>query len=813
MTSSTSSSNPGPLQVAAALLSPLLILVATIAWLGAEPDTVLAESAARIDAQLAAHPPRVVVLGNSLANSDIDAAQLAAALGMAPEDVYILFSRGSRAPWWYAALKNRVYDAGHSPELVVVVNTMASLLSTQPTSQRTWQLLSEQMTDHEPVLQERLHGERPGNAVWERMKRRRLVVRDQLLNGVRDAAVPALFESASEPALERVFSAEGAVDMALHSRVIPIVEDDDDVMDRQGEGSLLPELLALATDGGSRVVFVRTPLTTMAQKEDDLPAEDEREAIAVLNAAGAGYINLRDAAYTNKDFVDPRHMGKDGRQRFTAQVALELEAMGALSEEAMRPAALPLSLRLEWSIARTGALPTLPVSDVKPWGACGQQGSLAGWEVISEQALLEAGLGRASPLMMLEGGELLLPSQKRIRELPTECSGAVRYTDTAVLVSSHTTEPGELVATLTEAVPQQVDGLGARYWIYPGTTLQVSLLEADAASTAVAVTVRGLGDAAPTLLLEGQPLELTALPGEQQWKADVQLTEGQGTITISAGDGFALLTGLTVGSGDEAVALLETPESRAASLLADTLRFPHDPPALEATSFSALSGKGIRAPLQRMKLPQLAAISNTGVLQVVPIRRASPVLLLRDGQLLPQPAARPRSEQQIIPSAQWWDARCPAVQPEDTERFCHAGEDLLLFSADGSTPEVARYRVQLDPERSFGGKGWWLYPGDRMVAHTARLSSGQLQHGVNTLHLAGASLDPSSSSPVQIRLLHGDEVLWKGTISAQVLNDGPLRRTLPAVLYRSARDLKLVIETQEDGGYVAITEASLLLVN
>ena len=104
-------------------------------------------------------------------------------------------------------------------------------------------------------------------------------------------------------------------------------------------------------------MFVRVPLSSGARAEDDLPPAEEREAILALNEAGAGYLNLREADFTDADFVDPRHMSAAGRTRLTAQVAEGLLALGALSDEAMPEAELSRALRVEHTLTRDGTLP------------------------------------------------------------------------------------------------------------------------------------------------------------------------------------------------------------------------------------------------------------------------------------------------------------------------------------------------------------------------------------------------------------------------------------------------------------------------
>ena len=792
-----------------AILSPALVLAGAVSWLGqvSEPGA-LSEEAAEIEVALAEAAPRVIVLGNSLAHSDIDAPQLARALGMEPHEVYVLYSPGSRAPWWYAALKNRVYANDHAPELIVVVNTMASLLSTRPHTEWSAQLLRDQMTDYEPVLQEHLYGTQQGSALWERMKAKRVTVRAGLLDDVRDRAVTMLHGVPAEPALERVFDAETSVDMALHSRVIPVVESTEDVMDRQGEGSLLPELLALATDAGSRVVFVRVPLSSTARSEDILPAADEREAIEALNAAGAGYLDLHEADYTDADFIDPRHMSPAGRTRLTDQVADGLAAIGALGESAMPPAALSLALRVDVEITREGPLPALPLTVRPDQTPCGHTAALPGLSHLHPEALLTMGLGRSSPLVVTEDGTPLVWSDKPVGQT---CSGTFRIVGDTLEVAP--LAAGALQLTLSEDIPQTIDGLAPLYWLHPGTAISVHITEQGGEDTPLNLRLRSLDDQPPAATLGEQPLTLRHEGAH--WVADSTLSGGTGVLRLASPETgpTALLVGLSIGAGEDSVSLLEARTSESpASLLGGRIRHTGEAPALTLPAPVAPIGSQVRAEVVGFPFPELAALSDTGVLRITYGRRASPIEVLEDGVLLVSPAARkvPPGQKVLWPNQEWWDARCAWIDASEGTRFCHSDENLLLLTADQTPPDPDRYTVRLREDRRIPEVGWWIYPGDRMVASTKLLPATDLPHGATGVVVSGLALDADDTTPITLRLRVGKDNRWSTILPANQLGEGPLYWPLDTVLIPPLEDVRLIVSTSEGGGYVVLTGAGLV---
>jgi hypothetical protein len=126
-----------PLTRLLALLLPTLILLGVghiltrpIPW-EPSPKAVLLDKLAKKG------PYDVVVVGPSIAGSDIHPVLLGRLLGEDYRRVLVLAHEGSTAPTWYAMLKDRAYKNGLRPKVVVISGVLNGLLATYvPPSQR-----------------------------------------------------------------------------------------------------------------------------------------------------------------------------------------------------------------------------------------------------------------------------------------------------------------------------------------------------------------------------------------------------------------------------------------------------------------------------------------------------------------------------------------------------------------------------------------------------------------------------------------------------------------------------------------------------
>ncbi len=215
---------------------PLWVIAAAAWWLGQPLPRELGPTAQAMNDQLDAHPPKVVLIGNSHLARSVDPAQLAVGLGLQPDEVQVLFQVSSRPAVWYALLEGRVYANGHEPDAVVIVEPLKGLSSTA-VSGKAQQQLEEQADPADPVIARKVYGrEAAERGAWRNAAVRRGQLRDGLIDGARDLVVGLLFaderpegvrqagREVAEPALERLFEAENLWDDGGRQRVIPVVE-------------------------------------------------------------------------------------------------------------------------------------------------------------------------------------------------------------------------------------------------------------------------------------------------------------------------------------------------------------------------------------------------------------------------------------------------------------------------------------------------------------------------------------------------------------------------------------------------------------
>ena len=77
-----------------------------------------------IEDKLAQTDPDVIILGNSLSNTDLNPILLATELGINKGKVQKFSIPNSIAAHWYAILKNRVYANGHHPKVVLILSDL-----------------------------------------------------------------------------------------------------------------------------------------------------------------------------------------------------------------------------------------------------------------------------------------------------------------------------------------------------------------------------------------------------------------------------------------------------------------------------------------------------------------------------------------------------------------------------------------------------------------------------------------------------------------------------------------------------------------
>ena len=305
-----------------------------------------------IEDKLRNHKPEVVILGNSLSNTDILPPVLAARLGIPKGKVQRFSVPNSLAPHWYAILKNRVYANGHKPRVVIILSDLQSMLAVRPRSEASYLNLTAQLSNDEPLIDDKLDR---GNYFMERVRENRGRVRERSLKMVRNASVNLFrhqeFSTQERPrdrdSLERVFSDE-QVDMRLHNNVIPIFQAQGKTMHAfdpntlpMPEEGFIPAIAELINNNDGKWVFLRPPMSPFLPPEagDVVLPEAEVAAFELMRDLGAFYNDLRPLEMNAGHFVNLDHMNEQGARRFTealAQLFRQEDWMGRRRGDARR---------------------------------------------------------------------------------------------------------------------------------------------------------------------------------------------------------------------------------------------------------------------------------------------------------------------------------------------------------------------------------------------------------------------------------------------------------------------------------------------
>lgn len=348
------------------MLGPLAVLGLALGWLAQVRDSedVQAEenaglvfngqvraggAVAAMDAVMA-REPEVVLIGPSYANTDLRRDKIAAHLGIPTSKVALLSIPNSVGAHWYAVLKYRVYGQGHRPKLVVVVSGLQSMLLTTPLTESSWVNLRVQLDDPaDPVVADKAQG---GSAIWVgRLREQRGKARDRVMGALRDVPPRLVLGSSVREGgmgpievrerLDAVFADE-KLSMDLHTqRSTPAgIEKEERAWDPSvlpaPEDGFLRDITALAAEHGSRVVWVRPPMSPVipAELDDVAPDGFQQRAVAVVHEEGGAFLDMRRLPMTREMFKNEDHMNAEGSLRFSEALGKALSELDALQPEA-----------------------------------------------------------------------------------------------------------------------------------------------------------------------------------------------------------------------------------------------------------------------------------------------------------------------------------------------------------------------------------------------------------------------------------------------------------------------------------------------
>lgn len=805
-----------------AIVLPAALAVSWVALVGperADPNAAEALADAAGPRPLSADT-EVLVVGNSLAFRGVDAELLRRELGIEGR-VSVLSYGGSWAATWYAALKNRVYAEGMTPRLVVVVGTLDFMLrADRPEAVRGAEFRA-LLTDDEPVLDAKVLGRSrlrgPLGDVWER----RGEVGSRWLKSLQ--ALP--FALAGEPdphaaadrTLALVFDAEGATDVRLKRRAIPVVE-----LERarargvSPEDSLLPDLIDLAEAHGSRIVFARMPLSRAGRGEYPLPPlELERAAVGLLNDRQAGYVDLHAMSLPESAYLDGKHLNRQGAVTYTRALASALRDLGALGTDPFRAAPLPPRPP---EVSRRGTPPSLgEAGDGVLVRGCAATIPFARSQILSDTYLESLGVGAVSPVVVFEDGEPV-PMHRR-PERPTQCPGTAYQYERAIVVWSQAEVPESARYTLALTPDLPVIGPDSDtlpgWWVYPGTDL---LLEFEPDETLEDVLVRVevsslvLGNGRmPYVYVDDQ--EQVARRTGLRMTSRSPLGPSPRTIEIKApkGGGWALVRSVLLRREDGTVirALGSEADAGAASWM---LGSPLEP---EVTSDRVPEIKPLAAPvdvglpggLLRLEAPEFEVVSREAlrarvgggrtdlpedhpdrVTAIEYAQRCSPVRLTQAGRKLWRVADPARLGVDELPGV-----------------YSHAGAAFLV------RPDKTRadtWEAQLSEERRCDRYAW-VYPGET-VSVANEVALGRLHAGADTVVVGGLQFGTRrDGDQARIRVLHGGRSVLDTQVSmAQLELESPaiaLTHKIPA----TPKDVVVEIQTPADGPYLLLNAVVL----
>ncbi len=530
-----------------------------------------------MEAQLEREQPDVLVIGSSVAGQGVVPELLAEELG---DDVSVsLLTQGGSGPaHWYAILKNRVYANGHRPKVVMVFDLLSRFSDTQPVGVSGDSLLRMQIRPDDTLVLQKAYGRQAESAYMSRVRQRRDSWRTDVLAAIRDGTVGAIHgEVDAQAAVDEVF-AEERVRREMTTRVIPVVESTASSSFEQADvgirESFVPDLAALASEHGSKIVFVRSVLPRSNRGLDRVPARGLSEAIVLLNELQAGWVDLSATDVDESDFADSSHLNEGGAEKVTVALAAAVRDWDLMGDRPVPQATPPL---LPSRVRREGELPVAPGMAGPPQPSarldCVWDLPLdARWRALSDNQLLDAGLGEISPFVVFEDGAPL-SGHVPARDLKKGCGGMFRHLNNGIRVAASDDQGLQVhsyeVAWDASLPIEGKDGTDG-WWLFPETSLSFDFDEPLMRQPTVVMVVLQAalpGAATASLVVAGEEVPFQAYgnllaarwrgsPGEGAWS--VELRSGQGSellavrsLRVGEGRGASWLVGSMAAEGEE----------------------------------------------------------------------------------------------------------------------------------------------------------------------------------------------------------------------------------------------------------------------
>lgn len=395
--------------------------------------------------------PRVLVIGNSNARSDIDPRRLAAGLGVDAEDVATLSIPSSSAVHWIAILR-RLGDRGARPKLILVVSRLQLVLVDEPISDGATRSL-------EALLRPDDHDLRPEGGRWAtEVRHRREALRDGLGTILR-AWLPRALGAAEPEGVLRQSLSDDRIDIVRlgrpPSRPLP-----------SPETSWVSELARTARRLDIDLVVARPPLSPIVGPDDgdvvpDGYAERTRD---LLVAGGARWADLSALGMQRYHYRDPDHLDAEGARRLTAALLAFLRPPRGHRVDAVGAVRFVDGVLVrDLGVVRFAAPPPILPSAEPSWD--GAIGAIQAPSVPDDrwtQRATELSV-RCSPLRVVMDGRILEPAPCDELRPGTSCHRGAEVTFRA---PDHGGRDGSLVLDPERSCD------GAR-WLYPGDRAEI----------------------------------------------------------------------------------------------------------------------------------------------------------------------------------------------------------------------------------------------------------------------------------------------------------------------------------------------------
>lgn len=307
--------------------------------LGPQLDRFIRQTAKNV---LDEDQPSVMMLGDSLLQTDLDAAALSLALG---REAYGVRASGSASALWYLILKNNIVRAAHKPQVLLILfrDTMLTLPGYRVHGSYFVPIDEYAGPDDALFIQLAYINQMNPLEKWAEaylpLYGSRLQLRQSLDARLR-STLPGVFldcdPACANSSMSAVFQANNlepnmlaeAIASAENYLYTPRALDFDHTVDE----SFLPEIIRLCRENDIRLVLVRARTLRFDSEPPGLQTYI-KDLASYLDERGIPFLDFsRDERLTPAHFADVLHLNEAGRVVFTEMLA---EALKPLLEQQM----------------------------------------------------------------------------------------------------------------------------------------------------------------------------------------------------------------------------------------------------------------------------------------------------------------------------------------------------------------------------------------------------------------------------------------------------------------------------------------------